>query len=78
MARMLLFSGFSPGFLARMEASAVNQIVDDLVVNNNWDGPTESATVESPDQIARSVLDFVTGDAGNLKRERYRSLPSCS
>ena len=124
MARLLLITGFSPDFLAGMEYPAALQVVEDIVITNNWDGmarqvelnlkidvrdqarritkpalvigcthdymvppshahslaslipnaryleiPTgHLATLERPDELAKSVLEFVGRDFGSAER----------
>lgn len=57
MARLLLLTGFSPDFLAAMDASTVVQATQQIVATNNWDGMARQVeldlTIDVRDQAGR-------------------------
>ena len=57
MARMLLLTGFSPEFLARMKQADVENVIEQIVETNNWDGMARQVeldrTLDVRDQAAR-------------------------
>ena len=38
MTRLLLFTGFAPDFLAKMDYPTVLQFIEEIVARSNWDG----------------------------------------
>lgn len=62
-ARLILLTGFSPGFLSRMEDAAIAEAANQIVLSNNWEGMARQVDLdlaidlrERVQKISRPVL----------------------
>jgi 3-oxoadipate enol-lactonase len=63
LARLILLTGFSPDFLAGLSETNIDQSVDEIVRNNNWEGMRRQVDLDmtidvrvQAQRIAKSVL----------------------